>query len=246
MQNKWRFVIFSVVVTVLIASGLFYQKSSLVVNGAAQDYDPVIEPSDFVSKVDNKYFTLRPGTKFSYEKKTKGGLERIEIVVTHETKKIMGIQTTVVWDRVWLNNILLEDTRDWYAQNEDGTVWYFGEAVDNYQNGVLVNHDGSWEAGIDGAKPGIIMQANPKVGDSYRQEYYQGIAEDMADVIALDKKVTVPLGTFNNCLQTRDWSVLDRKANEYKYYCPEVGFTVLEETVKGVQEKVELVNVSTK
>ncbi|MFH1232124.1 MAG: hypothetical protein V1709_11590 [Planctomycetota bacterium] len=204
------------------------------------EYNPAINPGDFVSKVDNKYFTLKPGTKFVYENKTDEGVERIEVVITNETREIQGVKTMEVRDRVWVNNELIEDTRDWYAQDKDGNVWYFGEAVDNYRNGKVVNHNGAWEGGVDGAKPGIIMKAHPKVGDSYRQEYYSGKAEDMADVVALDKKVTVRGRTFEGCLQTRDWSKIE-KGSEHKYYCPEVGFVVLEESG---QERIELVDIS--
>ena len=138
--------------------------------------------------ITNKYYPLKPGMKATYEKKTSKGIERIEIEVTGETKKVMGVTALVVRDREWLNDQLKEDTRDWVAQDKDGNVWYFGEAVDNYENGKLVNHDGSWEAGVDGAKPGIVMLNNPKVGDTYRQEYYPGKAEDMGTVVAVGKE----------------------------------------------------------
>ena len=118
----------------------------------------------------------------------------------------MGVTTLVVRDREWLNDQMAEDTRDWVAQDKDGNVWYFGEAVDNYEDGKLVDHDGSWEAGVDGALPGIVMLSNPKAGDTYRQEYYPGKAEDMGTVVAVGKKVTVPQGAFEDCVQIRDWS----------------------------------------
>ena len=167
-----------------------------------------------------------------------------------ETKTIMGVTTVVVWDRVWLNDKLKEDTRDWYAQDKDGNVWYFGEAVGNYKDGKLDNYAGSWVAGVDGAKPGIIMPANPRIGLTYRQEYAKGKAEDMGTIIAVGKRIKVPLGQFEDCVQIRDWSRIEKTANEYKYYCPQVGFAVLEESAwLGASllgnGKTELVSVTT-
>ena len=247
MQNKSIYIII-VLTSVLIIGAVLYklqnQKTNIINNPNQQssEYNVQIDPANFTSQINNKYFTLKPGAKFSYENKTIEGLERIEIVVTNDTKDVMDVKTIVVWDRVWLDDELIEDTRDWYAQDKDGNVWYFGEAVDNYENGKILDHKGAWEAGVNGAKPGIVMKGSPKVGDSYRQEFYKGEAEDMGDVVALDKKVSVPFGTFENCLQTRDWSTLDNTLNEYKYYCPDVGFVTMEESVSG-SEKIELVNV---
>jgi hypothetical protein len=214
---------------------------------ARPEYNPVINPADFVPQVTNRYFTLKPGAKFIYTNKTLRGTERIEVAVTKETKRVMGVIATVVQDRVWLNNRLIEDTRDWYAQDKAGNVWYFGEAVDNYRDGKLTDHKGSWEAGVKGAKPGIIMLANPKVGDTYRQEYYKGQAEDMGTIIALGKKVTVPYGTLEDCLQTMDSTPLET-TSEYKYYCPEVGFMVLEESTRPSvpdSQRTELISIVT-
>jgi hypothetical protein len=226
----------------LIAGGYIYWSQSAMTQQGGK-YNPTINPSEFVGQVDNKYFTLKPGTKFTYNNKTRQGTERIEVLVTNETKTVMGVTTTVVRDRVWLNDQLIEDTRDWYAQDKAGNVWYFGETVDNYSKGKLKDHKGSWEAGVNGAKPGIIMLKDPKVGDKYRQEYYRGVAEDEGTVVALDKKVTVPYGSFEGCLQTRDSTRLE-SSKEDKYYCPAVGFVVLEQSVTSGGEKVELVGVT--
>ena len=224
------------------------------VEARASEFAPVFDARNFDpgAKVDNPYFTLRPGTRFVYRTVTKKGCERVEVEVKDRPRRVHGVITTVVRDRVWVNDscggpegdVLVEDTRDWYAQDIYGNVWYFGEDVDNYVNGVLVNHQGSWEAGIDGAEPGIIMMANPQPGDFYRQERAVGIAEDVAEVVALGVAVTVPYGTFQGCLQTRDSSLIDKKANEYKYYCPAVGQLVLDERVSGPRESTELVGIS--
>jgi uncharacterized membrane protein YkoI len=209
---------------------------------AEGEYNPQINPADFTTKVDNKYFTLIPGRKFVYEGETEEGAERIEVYTTYETKKVLGVETVVVWDRVWLEGDIIEDTKDWYAQDKEGNVWYFGEDSKELVDGKIVSRAGSWESGVDGAKPGIIMKAKPKVGDSYRQEYYEGEAEDQADILAFGESVRVPYGSFTDCLKTRDCTPLEPDADEYKYYSPEVGGVVLE---VGVQtgERVELIEI---
>ena len=110
-------------------------------------YDPAINPQDFVAEINNKYFTLKPGAKFTFEGKR--GTERIEIRVTHETKKLMGVAARAVRVTEWRNGALKEDTTDWYAQDKAGNVWYFGGAVNNYKDGTLIYHAGSWEAGVN-------------------------------------------------------------------------------------------------
>ena len=214
---------------------------------SAESYNPTINPSDFTTEITNKYFTLPVGKMMVYEAETEDGLEKIQIEILDETKTIMGVKTLVFWDRVWLDGELIEDTRDYLAQDKEGNVWYFGEDVDNYEDGKLKDHAGAWIAGIDGAKPGIWMKANPQVGDSYRQEYYKGEAEDMAEVLATNERVTVPYGTFKNCVKTLEWSPLEPDLKAHKYYCPEVGGTVLEVELVGgerkVEERVELIDV---
>jgi hypothetical protein len=234
---------------VIILGGSFYLFTQNRTVGADIQYNPRFERRNFVPQVTNKYFTLEPGTKFTFVKKTSKGTERTEVTVLRETKQVMGVTTIVVSDRVWLNDKLKEDTRDWYAQDRDGNVWYFGEAVANYKDGKLVNYSGTWEAGVDGAQPGIIMPANPSVGLTYQQEHAKGKAEDMGTIIALGKQVKVPYATFQDCVQIRDWSRIEKTANEYKYYCPGVGFVVLEESAWPLasrlwDSKTELISVS--
>jgi len=125
-----------------------------------ETYNPIIDSADFVTEIDNLYFPLKPGTTFIYRGETEEGVQRNEVVVTNQTKTILGVLTTVVWDRVWdEDDELVEETYDWYAQDKDGNVWYFGEDSKEYESGVVVSTAGSWEAGVDGAKPGIIMEA---------------------------------------------------------------------------------------
>jgi hypothetical protein len=182
-------------------------------------YAPHINPAEFTTKVDNKYFPLKPGTTFFYD----GGAERDEFAVTHSTKKVMGVECVAVNDKAWENGKLIEQTYDWHAQDKKGNVWYFGEDTKEYKNGKVVSTKGSWEAGVDGAKPGIIMQAHPKVGQSYRQEYYKGEAEDMAKVQSLNESVTVPYGSFDHVLVTKEWTPLEPSYAEHKYYARGVG-----------------------
>jgi len=244
----WILVAFVALLAIGLGGALYWYTQNPAM-GAKAEYHPPFDPKNFVSKVTNKYFALEPGSKFTYEKKTNKGMERTEVRVLSETKEILGVTTIVVSDRVWLNDKLKEDTRDWYAQDRDGNVWYFGEEVANYKDGKLVNYSGTWEAGVDGAKPGIMMLAQPKVGLTYQQEHAKGKAEDMGTIIAIGKQVKVPYGTFQGCVQIRDWSRIEKSANEYKYYCPGVGFVVLEESAWPLASRLwdsrtELVNVS--
>ena len=207
-------------------------------------YAPHISPADFTTTIDNEYFPLKPGTTFTYRGKTKDATEGDVVTVTSDTKKIMGVECVVVDDRVTEDGKLTEQTYDWYAQDNKGNVWYFGEDSKEYDNGK-VNTEGSWEAGKNGAKPGIIMPANPKVGQSYRQEYYKGVAEDMARPLKLDGSATVPYGSFDHVLVTYEWTPLEPNVAEQKYYAPGVG-NVLEVAVKGPPERLELVDVKHK
>jgi hypothetical protein len=206
---------------------------------------PIFDPADFVSRVDNPYFPLVPGAVHTYVGDTEEGVETTEAEVLHTTKVILGIATTVVRDRVYLNGSLIEDTFDWYAQDREGNVWYLGEDVKNYENGVLVSTTGSWEAGKDGATAGIIMEARPRIGDSYPQEHAEGVAEDAARVLSLSKTVSVPFGTFEQCLQTEEWTPLEPGARQFKYYARGVGL-VLELSRHGGRQRVELISISSR
>lgn len=204
---------------------------------------PDIQPSDFSENVTNKYYRLTPGKKSVYESKTKDGTETIEVYVTDEKKTVMGIGVTVVWDRVWENGSLIEDTKDWFAQDKNGDVWYFGEESKEMRNGQVVSTKGSWEAGVNGAQPGIVMKADPAPGQTYQQEYYKGEAEDAADVLAVGESVTVPFGTFTDCVQTLDYTPLEPNVREHKYYCSETGGLALEIDIP-TQERGELISIA--
>ncbi|MFH1150826.1 MAG: hypothetical protein V1748_10180 [Actinomycetota bacterium] len=211
-------------------------------NGGNTDttYKVEIVPTDFVSTIDNEFLPLTPGTTKIYEGDTGDGLEHVEVLVTNETREILGVPCVVVRDTVAVNGQVVEDTFDWYAQDKDGNVWYFGEDVKDYKDGKVVSTAGSWEAGVDGAQPGIVMQAEPEVGEEYRQEYYRGEAEDMARVVGLDESVAVKAGAYQGCLKTYEWTPLDPEAKEYKYYAPGVGL-VMETIAEDETKRIELV-----
>ncbi len=214
-------------------------------NPTQPDYDPQLDPADFVPRVTNTFFPLAPGTTFTYEGETEEGTETVLVEVLEETRTILGISATVVRDRVYLDDELIEDTFDWFAQQSNGDVWYLGEDSKEIEDGEVVSTEGSWEAGVDGAKTGIIMWGDPaaRVGEVYRQEFYAGKAEDWGKVVALGQSVDVSYGSFSGCIKTEDRNALEPDELENKYYCPQIG-TVLEVSGNG-DERVELVNVTT-
>ena len=210
---------------------------------AEVSYNPTINPADFTTKIDNPLFSLPPGKVLIFEAKTKDGIERVEIRIRQETRKIMGVETIVYNDRVLLDGKLHEETSDYLAQDKDGNVWYFGEVVDNYVDGKFKDHHGGWIAGEAGALPGIWIKGKQVVGDEYRQEYKKGEAEDMAKVVAIDVSVKVPAGAFKGCTKTLEWTPLEPDKKAHKYYCPDVGSQVLEEELND-NVRVELISVN--
>lgn len=213
------------------------------------------DPSNFLDdhgapiKVDNKFFPLEPGTTFFYKGEEEGVTSSNKVTVTHDTKEIQGVVTTVVRDKVFKGKgkkeYLAEDTFDWYAQAKDGNVCYFGEDTKELdKNGNVLNTDGSWEAGLNGAEAGIVMEAHPKVGDTYQQENAPPEAEDMAKVLSLDKSACVPYGCFHHLLLTKEWTPLEPGVAEHKYYAKDVGF-IRGVMVTGGKEHTELVRITT-
>jgi hypothetical protein len=206
-------------------------------------YDPKINPGDFIAQIDNPYFPLKPGTTFVYEGPTPDGFQHDEMFVSHNTKVILGVTCIEVRDRVWNNGTLIEDTLDWYAQDKEGNVWYFGENARQFADCLTVSIEGSWTGGIDSAKPGIIMKAQPTVGDFYRQEFALGTAEDVGAVQSVNEKVTVAAGTFDDCLKTKDTAPLDPGVVEFKFYAPGVGQVL--ETDPWTGERLQLIQIKT-
>ena len=177
------------------------------------------------------------------EVRTEGVPTRDVTTVTSDTKVILGVTTIVVHDQAYEDGVLVEDTFDWYAQDKDGNVWYFGEDTKELdENGNVISTEGSWEAGVDGAEPGIIMEANPKKGDKYQQEFAPDVAEDMAQVIGFEDSFCVPYGCFEDVLVTKEWTPLEKGVVENKYYAQGVGF-LSAVMVKGGDEQTELVRV---
>ncbi len=203
-------------------------------------YAPKIMPANFSSDITHPFFTLRTGNTYTY--RTADGSEVNKVFVTEKTRKVMGVTTRVVWDRVWRAGKLIEETYDWYAQDRAGNVWYFGEDSKEFE-GESVSRKGSWEAGVKGAQPGIVMPANPQPGAPYRQEYLKGEAEDMAQIVSLSESVKVPAGSYKNCLKTKDWSAIEPNSVEHKIYARETGCVVLE-LEHGDRKRVELISIT--
>lgn len=204
-------------------------------------YSPTIDPSAFSTTINNPYFPLTPGTRTIYQAASPDGLARTTTEVTWDTKKIMGVDTVVVHDFLTLNGKLTEDTFDWYAQDRDGNVWYFGEATKEFAEGA-VSTKGSFESGVDGALPGIIMPGRPQIGDQFRQEFSKAVAEDTGEVLSLTGSQTTPLtGPVNDLLVTKDTDLLDPAApTENKYYARGVGLVL---TLTAPAEREEAIAV---
>lgn len=204
-------------------------------------YAPAIDPARFTTRIDNVYLPLAVGSRWVYEARVDEGIERVVVEVTDQTRQVMGVKTVVVRDVATLDGKAVEDTVDWYAQDDEGNVWYFGEETTSFEDGKS-DTAGSWEAGVDGAQPGIAMKAGPKVGDRYRQEYAAGEAEDMGEVVRIGERVSVRDRSFDDVLVTKDFSPLDPDAVEEKYYARGVG-AVLVEQLGGASERMELVEM---
>jgi hypothetical protein len=207
---------------------------------ARDSYTVSLAADDFVPRIDNPYLPYIPGSKWVYEATLEDGTgERNEIEVLQETRDVNGVAATVVHDTVYVDGQLVEETYDWYAQDKDSNVWYLGEEVDNYENGVLVDHAGSWEWGVNGALPGVIMWADPSahLNEEYYQEYYAGEAEDKGQVLSVTESVTVPFGSFENVVKTYDFSAIDPDLQEEKFYAAGIGF-IKETNVKTGEEVV--------
>ena len=206
-------------------------------------YRPHIDPANFVATVDNRYLPFIPGTAFHYEGVKGRTPQTDDEVVTHRTKRIVGVTSTVVRDTVSEHGRSIERTFDYYAQDNQGNVWYMGELALERHHGRLVKASDSWLAGVNGGKPGIIMPAHPRRGDVYRQEYYPpGQALDEARVVGHRATVTVPGGTFRRPLVTLERSPLEPQTEE-KVYAAGIG-EVKERVVKGGHEAFELVSVT--
>jgi hypothetical protein len=229
--------------TVAVACGNSANGTKASADGLPQGAEIVdLNPADFSTEIDNPYWPMAVGSKWIYrETDAEGSEQRVEVTVTHKTKRIAnGVEARVVHDVVTEEGVPVEVTDDWYAQDEKGNIWYLGEATTEYENGKPKSTAGSFEAGRDGAQAGIIMPAVPKAGVKYRQEYLKGEAEDRGEILSTSEQVEVPFGHFTKVLMTKDLNPLEPKVLEYKWYARGVG-PVLALAVSGGFDREELI-----
>jgi hypothetical protein len=222
----------------IAASGAVTGQTLAGARGAAPPPPPA---SDFSARVDNPWYPLTPGTRYVYVGVKDGRAARDVVTVTHRTKAIQGVPCVVVDDRLYLAGRLAERTTDWYTEDRQGNVWYFGEQTAELDaKGRVTTIEGSWQAGVGGAEPGIFMPAHPRVGRSYRQEFYAGHAEDHVQIIGLFSTVTPP--TAQNTLLTKEWTPLEPEVIDRKVYVRGIG-QVVEQTARGGDEHLTLVSL---
>jgi len=245
---------------ILFASGL---ATALLMAGspspavAGGTVDTTFDPANFEpgQPIDNTYWPLIPGTDFVFTDTSDDGCEVELFQVTNNVKSDFpapydSIQATEILDRSWLSPAcdghyqLTETARDWHAQDKDGNIWYIGENTVAYDADQCPDTSGSWTSGVNGAEPGIIMLAHPQPGDTYRQEFDAGNAEDFGKVLRLNATVETGVGAFDGCLVTKEWSPLEAGAVEQKFYCPAGGGLLLNTELKGKTLRVEYVGSS--
>jgi len=216
-------------------------------SGLPKGAEPMeLDPGDFTTEIDNRYWPMKPGTRWTYrELDEEGKQQTVVTTVTSGTKRIAnGITARVVRDTVRQEGSVVEDTFDWYAQDGRGNIWYLGEDTAEFEDGVRTTREGSWEAGVDGALAGVAIPAEPADDMRYRQEYYEGEAEDAGEVLSTEEQAQVPAGHYTNALLTKDTSALEPNVLEYKLYAPTVG-PVLTLGVSRAGDREELLKVET-
>jgi hypothetical protein len=236
MKRSWVITLVTIPLGLVVACD-----GSNPVASSSPEYDPDI-PTEWAAAVTNPYFPLTPGSSWTYESETEDGSETIQVEVLAQKRIIMGVEATIVHDQVFLDGELIENTFDWYAQALNGDVWYLGEDTEELEDGMVLDTEGSFEWGVDGALPGIIMWANPAahINEEYRQEFYEGEAEDWGKVTQVAQDIAIPFGDFDDCVVTDDWNGLEPGTLESKTYCPGIG-VVYEAQVEGGDEEVFLV-----
>jgi hypothetical protein len=210
---------------------------------AGASYHPKIDPSQFTADIRTKWWPIKQGATWVYDGQKDGVPEHVVVRVKPAQKTIMGVKTMTIQDTVTINKALEENTTDWYAQNKKtGDLWYFGEDSKDYKNGVVVSTQGTWEAGVDGAQPGVVFPGHAKAGGpTYRQEYRPGVAEDMARVLSISDTQTVPAGTFKGVLHTYDTDPLNPDKVENKFYAPGVGIVHVKRIGSAHSEEIKLI-----
>ena len=228
--------------TFTAACGALGAAAAFAAHAGSTGTPPMPPPSSFSSRVDNQWFPLLPGTHWVYTGMKDGQQSRDFVIVTHKTRKIEGVPCVAVSDRLYLLGRLEERTTDWYSQDSHGNVWYFGEnTAELNAHGHVKSTEGTWTAGVHGAKPGIYIPGHPRLGQSALQEFYKGHAEDHFRVIGLFR--TVVAGRLTNTLLTKEWTPLEPSVIDHKMYVRGIG-TVLEQSQKGPNERNELVAVT--
>ena len=216
--------------------------SQTIKSGAGPGWPKTLHPSDFVRRIDNPWFPLNPGSRWHYRGVDSGGRFTDNMRVTHRTKKIEGVRVTVVHDVVRKHGKPREVTNDFYAQDHHRNIWYFGENTRELdRHGHVTSREGSFRAGRNGARPGVLIPGHPKVGQKARQEFYKGHAEDHFRVLDVNARVSTPYVSSNHAVRTREWSPLEPRVRDNKWYVHGVG-DVKEKTVKGPKEILRLVS----
>ncbi len=219
----------------LIAAAMVLAASRGAAKHGPPVYAPVIDPKNFVTTVDHPFFPLVPGTVLRSTEREGGRVRLDEMTVLHDTRVVLGVTCTVVHDVLKDGDRVVEDTDDWYAQDRQGNVWYFGEDTKEFSPRGRVSTAGSWSAGVNGGRPGIMMPALITPGRTYRQEYRPGVAEDMGQIVAVGESVTVPAGTYTGCVKTKDWSRLEA-GYEFKWYARGIGCVRSESSSREISE----------
>jgi len=239
MSNKLLTPVVLAAIVGTIAGGAWVANAGVSGSG----YEPVLDPANFVAVIDNPYYPLPVGRTLVYEGIKDGQTQQDTVTVTAQTKVIEGITATVVSDVSTHDGTVLEKTFDWFAQDKQGNVWYLGEDTAALLPNGKTDTSGSWEAGVQDAEPGIVMEAHPQIPDAYRQEYLAGVAEDTAWVVQLGGTVTVPYGKVRNTLTTLEATRVEPGLYDQKIYAPGIGM-VLEQALTGPTEFAKLVRVT--
>ena len=261
VMSRFRVIVIAAALVMVFTAGCNAKDSQNVGSGQArggtgsgipqdlpQGAEPVnLDPKDFTTRIDNPYWPMDPGTRGTYRETDKGGAQlKVVVTVSDQTKKIAnGVTARVVRDTVTRDGELIEDTLDWYVQDKEGNIWYLGENTAEFANGKLITKAGSFEAGVDGAQPGIVMPADPQDGMKYRQEYYRGEAEDNGEILSTNEKVRSPFGQFDNALLTKDTITIEPNVLQYKLYAKGIGPVVAVGVSGGPASREDLINLDT-
>jgi len=211
-----------IVVVGLLALTRVAGSSDELAQGWTQSFQ--VDLKELTNVGENPYFVLKPGYQTIFEGKEGGKLAKLVITVLNETEQIAGVETRIVEERETVGGEIIEVSRNFFAIHpRTGDVYYFGEDVDMYKKGKVASHEGAWRHDVNGAKFGLMMPAVPKVGLKFYQELAKGVAMDRAEVISVSEKLTVPAGSFDRVLKTRETTPLEMFAREYKFYAPGVG-----------------------